>query len=168
MWYIFAGEHPFRNIDGHSVASMAARQHVRPAVLSERMMPRELQGIMTRAWSGSAEDRPRAGELLEEVEGWYISKNACKSNCLQLWFLYLATHLYSSLSQGGRDRVPWCSVRTAGPGPESNKDVDMSMGRGGTSIPPPPCHRQFSYQQRGWDETAISTGQPGVLSGLNF
>eukprot|EP00960_Hanusia_phi_P001289 36130-Hanusia_phi.AAC.1 len=70
MWYIFVGEHPFSNIDGHSVASMAAKYDFRPAVLSERMMPRELQEAMRRSWAGRAEERPKAGELLEEVEGW--------------------------------------------------------------------------------------------------
>ncbi|EKX37064.1 hypothetical protein GUITHDRAFT_116789 [Guillardia theta CCMP2712] len=70
MWYIFAGEHPFCNIDGHSVASMAAKYNFRPAVLSERMMPWELQGMMRRSWAGEGKERPRAAELLEEVEAW--------------------------------------------------------------------------------------------------
>eukprot|EP00960_Hanusia_phi_P001716 49646-Hanusia_phi.AAC.1 len=46
MWYIFAGEHPFSNVDGHTVTSMAATHDFRPAVLSERMMPRQLQEAM--------------------------------------------------------------------------------------------------------------------------
>eukprot|EP00960_Hanusia_phi_P059989 764359-Hanusia_phi.AAC.1 len=49
---------------------MAATYDFRPAVLGERMMPRELQEAMRRSWAGRVEERPRAGELLEEVEGW--------------------------------------------------------------------------------------------------
>ncbi|EKX37071.1 hypothetical protein GUITHDRAFT_40459, partial [Guillardia theta CCMP2712] len=67
MWYIFAGEHPFCNIDGHSVASMAAKYNFRPSLLNDRV-PRELQGIMRRSWAGEGQERPRAAELLEEVE----------------------------------------------------------------------------------------------------
>ncbi|EKX48029.1 hypothetical protein GUITHDRAFT_41962, partial [Guillardia theta CCMP2712] len=64
MWYIFAGEHPFAEMDGHTVASMAARQYMRPAVPSDRAMPRELQEMMKRAWAGRGEERPGAEELL--------------------------------------------------------------------------------------------------------
>ncbi|EKX37075.1 hypothetical protein GUITHDRAFT_45897, partial [Guillardia theta CCMP2712] len=64
MWYIFAGEHPFCNIDGHSVASMAAKHDFRPSLLNDRV-PRELQGMMRRSWAGEGKERPRAAELLE-------------------------------------------------------------------------------------------------------
>ncbi|EKX30953.1 hypothetical protein GUITHDRAFT_122841 [Guillardia theta CCMP2712] len=85
MWYIFAGEHPFCNIDGHSVASMAAKYDFRPSVLSERMMPRELQEMMGRSWAGMAEDRPRAAELLEEIEAWRGRKAACSLSGYLSW-----------------------------------------------------------------------------------
>ncbi|EKX50808.1 hypothetical protein GUITHDRAFT_52407, partial [Guillardia theta CCMP2712] len=58
MWYMFAGEHPFCNIDGWSVAFMAAQYDFRPAVLGERMMPRELQKMMRQSWAGRAAERP--------------------------------------------------------------------------------------------------------------
>ncbi|EKX45158.1 hypothetical protein GUITHDRAFT_71590 [Guillardia theta CCMP2712] len=70
MWYIFAGEHPFCNTDGISVASMAAKYNFRPAVLSERTMPRELQVMMRRSWAEEGKDRPGAAELLEEIARW--------------------------------------------------------------------------------------------------
>ncbi|EKX37066.1 hypothetical protein GUITHDRAFT_58783, partial [Guillardia theta CCMP2712] len=68
MWYIFAGEHPFCNIDGHSVACISAENDMRPEVLYRMRIPRELQGMMRRSWAGKGKERPRAAELLEEVE----------------------------------------------------------------------------------------------------
>ncbi|EKX38099.1 hypothetical protein GUITHDRAFT_58248, partial [Guillardia theta CCMP2712] len=64
MWFIFAGDHPFCNIDGYMIARMAATHNFRPAVPSDRTMPRELQEVMKRSWAERAEDRPRAEELL--------------------------------------------------------------------------------------------------------
>ncbi|EKX54828.1 hypothetical protein GUITHDRAFT_53290, partial [Guillardia theta CCMP2712] len=68
MWYIFAGEHPFSNVDGFSVASMAAKFNFRPAVLSERIMPKILQEMMIMSWAETAEERPRAEDLLLDLE----------------------------------------------------------------------------------------------------
>ncbi|EKX48030.1 hypothetical protein GUITHDRAFT_69012, partial [Guillardia theta CCMP2712] len=79
MWYIFAGEHPFAEMDGHTVVSMAARQYIRPGLSSVARMPRELQEMMKRAWAGRGEERPGAEELLEEVEAWRGKNVSCVS-----------------------------------------------------------------------------------------
>ncbi|EKX38960.1 hypothetical protein GUITHDRAFT_50121, partial [Guillardia theta CCMP2712] len=69
MWFIFAGGHPFSNMDGHAVAQLASTYgYFRPLELKERMMPRKLGDMMKRSWAMKAEERPRAEELLCEVE----------------------------------------------------------------------------------------------------
>eukprot|EP00960_Hanusia_phi_P036939 752605-Hanusia_phi.AAC.2 len=81
-WYIFAGEHPFSNIDGFSVASMAEKYNFRPAVLSERMMPTKLQEMMSASWAARADQRPKAEDLLREFEDWW---GAEKAGCRSFW-----------------------------------------------------------------------------------
>eukprot|EP00960_Hanusia_phi_P067588 766661-Hanusia_phi.AAC.5 len=77
-WFIFAGGHPFSNLDGQTVAVMASTyDHFRPAQLSERVMPRMLTEMMKRSWAMKAEDRPRADELLHELEELKMRRAGC-------------------------------------------------------------------------------------------
>ena len=75
MWFIFAGGHPFSNMDGQTVAQLAATYgYFRPGELKERMMPRKLGDMMKRSWAMKAEERPRAEELLCELELWRMER----------------------------------------------------------------------------------------------
>ena len=76
MWVLFKGERPFNNLDGLTVAQLAARQNLRPPLRTTRSttlgnkkaIPSSVSQLLEGAWHSNPAERPCASDMIAVLE----------------------------------------------------------------------------------------------------
>ena len=71
LWFLFHGQRPFPSLDGLTVAELASRQVLRPAISRKgknKVMPSNVSDLLERSWRDDPAQRPTATDLVAELD----------------------------------------------------------------------------------------------------